>query len=84
VGALEDTRHFFSDALQAAADGGFRRPRRLKLRHQLTGAPHVGVNGQAVIAAQRDRKLDLAHGRQRIVRQRGQRRGDFLEDCVLF
>ena len=83
VGALEDPRDLLADPLERPADRRLGRPRRLQLGDELAGLLHVRVDREAVISAQRDRKMRRRDDRHRIVRQRRQRSGDLLQDRVL-
>ncbi len=83
VRSLQDPRDLLADALQRAPDRGLGRPRRLQFGDQLAGLLDIGVDRDAVIAAQRHREVDVCRERHRIVWQRRQRRGDLLDDGVL-
>ena len=83
VGSLEDPRHLLPHPLERPADRRLRRARRLQLGNELTGLLHVRVDGEAVVAPQRDREMHVGDFRHQIVRERRQRRGDLLQDGVL-
>ena len=82
VGALEDPRHLLADPLERSADRRVGRAGRLQLGDELARLLHVGVDGEPVVPAQRGREVDVGHGRNGVVGQRRERRGDLLHQRV--
>jgi hypothetical protein len=81
--ALKNPRDLRAHPLERALDGTLRRARCAKLCHQLAHPLHIGIDRNAVIAAQRDRKIDLGSDPNRIIRQPRRGRRDLLKDRVL-
>ncbi len=81
--ALEDAGDLLADAFERAPDRGLGRAGGLQLGDELAGLADVGVDGEPVVAAQDDREVGVGGHGNRIVRQRGQRRGDLLKQSVL-
>ena len=54
--------------------GGLGRARRLKLGDELAHPRHVGVDRNAVIAAQADREIDIGNNAHRIIKEPCRRR----------
>ncbi len=55
--ALEDLGHLFADALKRPADGALGRAARVELGYELRYPPHICVDREPVVAAQRDGKV---------------------------
>ena len=80
---LQDSRYLLAHALERAANRGLRRARGLQLCDQLAGLPYVRVDSQPVVSPQSQREIDIGDLRHRVIRQRGERRSDLLQESVL-